>query len=81
MSPIHPLIRELLDWVSARPRTYEEAMEAWRSHCPRQTVWEDACIEGLIEVTGESVALTQRGAAMLQGRPTELDRLKAGPTW
>jgi hypothetical protein len=65
LSPIHPLVRELLDWVAARPRSYEEAMEAWRSHCPRHTVWEDACIEGLIEVTGDRVALTQRGAAML----------------
>jgi len=25
-------------------------MEAWRSNCPRHSVWEDAILEGLIEV-------------------------------
>jgi hypothetical protein len=25
---------ELLAWIAARPRTYAEAMEAWRSDCP-----------------------------------------------
>lgn len=24
-------------------------MEAWRTHCPRLSIWEDACIDGLIE--------------------------------
>jgi hypothetical protein len=58
--------RELLQWVARQPRTYEEAMEAWRSHCPRHTTWEDACLEGLIEVVGNSVTLTPSGAARLQ---------------
>jgi hypothetical protein len=62
-----PLVRELLAWVSARPRTYEETMEAWRSHCPRQTAWEDACIEGLIVVEDARVTLTARGRARLNG--------------
>ena len=37
---------ELLDWVSIRPRTYPETMEAWQSHCPRLLIWEDALLEG-----------------------------------
>jgi hypothetical protein len=58
-------MRELLEWVAARPRTYDEAMEAWRSHCPRHTPWEDATIEGLIEVVGQRVVLTDRGRTLL----------------
>ena len=47
---INPLLRELLTWISERPRTYEETMQAWRSTCPRHTVWEDACMDGYVEV-------------------------------
>ena len=69
---INPLILELLTWVSSRPRTYEEAMEAWRTTCPRHSVWEDACIAGLIEIVDRgdtrnksTVTLTPRGRAVL----------------
>jgi hypothetical protein len=60
---------ELLSWLSARPRTYTDAMEAWRSHCPRLTVWEDALIDGLIKVerAGARVVLTPLGERALQG--------------
>jgi len=67
------LMREFLTWVSARPRSYAEAMEAWRSNCPRHTVWEDALVGGLIQVEGTGslrqskvkVSLTPRGRALL----------------
>jgi hypothetical protein len=63
------LMLEFLIWVSSRPRTYDEAMEAWQSHCPRQTIWEDAIIEGLIEINrqpnDQEVMLTPRGEAIL----------------
>ena len=67
---LHPLTRELLVWIASRPRTYDEAMEAWRSHCPRHSTWEDACIEGLVEVVsygiGPSVVvLTAQGKSTL----------------
>ena len=45
-----PLTLELLSWISTRPRTYAEAMEAWRSTCPRHSVWEDALVDRLIEI-------------------------------
>jgi hypothetical protein len=61
-----PLIRELLEWIVARPRTYGETMEAWRSHCPRQTAWEDACLAGFVEVVGDAVVLTEQGRAALK---------------
>ena len=61
------LLLEFLTWVADRPRTYEEAMDAWQSHCPRQTIWEDAIIDGLIKIAGTSqpqgsmILLTERG--------------------
>jgi hypothetical protein len=72
--PVSLLMLQFLDWVSSRPRTYAEAMEAWRTSCPRQSVWEDALTDGLIEIDGGpsqlSVALTPRGRAILDGSRT-----------
>ena len=66
-----PLILELLAWVAARPRSYEETMEAWRTSCPRNPAWEDATTDGLIEVLpgvgihSATVRLTPSGLAVL----------------
>lgn len=62
------LMLQFLTWVADRPRTYGDVMEAWRSTCPRMTVWEDAIIEGLVclENGGQrAVSLTPRGHALL----------------
>ena len=40
-------------------------MEAWRSSCPRHSVWEDAVDEGLVRVTGGVVTLSPHGRAAL----------------
>jgi hypothetical protein len=64
--------RELLVWVARCPRTYADAMAAWRSSCPRFTVWEDALDAGLVRVertdaSGEAViSLTPRGWTVLE---------------
>jgi hypothetical protein len=66
------LTLEFLAWIDSRPRTYAEAIEAWRSSCPRHPVWDDALIEGLIriesaETMGRSVViLTPRGKALIR---------------
>jgi hypothetical protein len=66
------LMREFLMWVDCRRRSYAEAMDAWRSNCPRHTVWEDALADGLIQVEGDGtlnealVSLTARGKAVLE---------------
>ena len=68
-----PLTIELLAWVAARPRTYGETMDAWRTSCPRTPIWEDATSDGLIEVlpngrggpNGATVRLTPFGRAVL----------------
>jgi hypothetical protein len=67
------LIRQLVDWAQAKPRTYGEAMEAWPSSCPALTIWEDALAERLIEVRGvtgagtrgSEVRVTEAGRALL----------------
>ena len=69
--PVSLLMREFLIWVASRPRTYAETMEAWRSTCPRHTVWEDAFIGGFVQIEGDGrlaqaeVTLTPRGRAAL----------------
>lgn len=65
---------EFLSWVHNRPRTYDEAMEAWQSHCPRQTIWEDAIIESLIQINPQphshnpAATLTAGGKSLLNGK-------------
>jgi hypothetical protein len=60
---------ELLSWLDLRQRSYDEAIEAWKSHCPRLTIWDDALIDGLIRIVrgtgGSTVCLTERGRAAL----------------
>jgi hypothetical protein len=70
---LSPATRELLAWLSIRPRGYAETMEAWGTHCPRLAAWEDALASGLVEVrrnVRESAAqLTPRGRAELAAEP------------
>jgi hypothetical protein len=58
-APLSGAMREFLVWVAFRPRTYADSMEAWGSHCPRFTLWEDALDMGLI-VVGPGLASTSR---------------------
>jgi hypothetical protein len=65
------LMFDLLDWISSRPRTYAETMDAWRSNCPRLLVWEDALLAGLVRVASSRVELTPVGEAALEARKVE----------
>jgi len=71
---VSPLRIEFLNWVASRPRTYAEAMEAWRSHCPRYPVWDDTLSDGLIQIEGRGgpgqsiVSLTSKGKSLLGHR-------------
>jgi hypothetical protein len=66
------LTLQLMAWVSDRPRTYGEVMEAWTTTCPRMPIWEDAVSDGLVRVEGEGrmrercVSVTARGRALLR---------------
>jgi hypothetical protein len=68
VEPPPALLHELLDWIAARPRSYDDAIEAWRSNCPRHPVLDDAFTDGLIAVAAKSVVLTEAGRAQRAGR-------------
>ena len=74
-NPSRHLTLQFLAWIGEAPRPYGEVMDAWRTSCPRLSIWEDAVADGLVEVRGgrgamreRVVALTGRGRALLQGR-------------
>jgi hypothetical protein len=67
------LMKQFLGWIAHRPRTYSEVLEAWRSSCPRQCVWEDALADALVQIERGAtidqsrVTLTARGSCILHG--------------
>jgi hypothetical protein len=65
---LEPLILDMMEWLNNAPRTYPEVMDAWRTSCPRLTVWEDAVDQGLVARGGERdvVVVTQDGEQMLR---------------
>lgn len=70
---INALMLDMLEWLARAPRPYAEAIEAWRTSCPRLTVWEDAMEEGVIENRraadgGLFVSATRKGLEMLRAR-------------
>ena len=67
------LIADLVEWVEKRPRTYDEVMQAWRTSCPRLTIWEDTVDRAYVRrvPTGRGAALvvaTDAGRAFLRAR-------------
>jgi len=69
-SIIDPLVLDLVEWVSKEPRLYAEMLDAWRTSCPRLTVWEEACDRGLVKRTssadGTVVVVTEPGRRLLR---------------
>ncbi|MBL8699030.1 MAG: hypothetical protein JNK67_11695 [Alphaproteobacteria bacterium] len=63
------LTLQFLAWIDEAPRSYAETMDAWRTSCPRLSVWEDATIAGLVRLTSDeraTVVLTDIGRARLR---------------
>jgi hypothetical protein len=83
--PAHALTLQFLAWVGEAPRTYAQAMEAWRSTCPRLSIWEDAILDGLVAFAGGAtrdqsrVTLTPKGRARLGAPAAEMPRTAAAP--
>ncbi len=46
---LDPLVFDLVEWVAREPRRYGDVMDAWRTSCPRLTVWEDATDRGFVK--------------------------------
>lgn len=64
---------QFLEWLSERPRTYGETMDAWRTSCPRLSIWEDALSAGLVRLgqgrfRDRQVIMTPRGRSLLLSR-------------
>jgi hypothetical protein len=64
------LVLDMVEWIASRPRSYAEAMDAWRTSCPRLQIWEDTFDLGLVarEHRGRSetaVTVTPAGQAFL----------------
>lgn len=66
------LLLQLLAWVDARPRTYGETMDAWRTACPRMPIWEDATDGGLVEIAAGDGAGFHRSIVRLTASGREL---------
>ena len=56
---------QLLAWIAEGPRTYAETMDAWRTSCPRLSIWEDAIADGLVRIARGRVELTAVGDELL----------------
>ncbi len=62
------LVLDMIEWISDGPRPYKDVMDAWRTSCPRLTVWEDAVDHGFVarRNTDAHVAVTDKGMALLR---------------
>ena len=66
--PISALAQQFLAWVELSPRTYGDAMEAWRTTCPRMTVWEDAVSARFVRLENGGAMRDARVVLTPQGR-------------
>lgn len=68
---LDPLILDLVEWVAREPRLYPDLIDAWRTSCPRLTVWEDAVDRGLLRREGvrlseTKIHVTEKGLSFLK---------------
>ncbi|KAA0078099.1 hypothetical protein [Tardiphaga sp. P9-11] len=68
---LDPLILDLLEWIAREPRSHADVLDAWRTSCPRLTVWEDCIDRGFatrMHITGHGsiVQVTAAGLSFLQ---------------
>jgi hypothetical protein len=63
------LTLQFLDFVAIGTRIYGDTMEAWRSICPRLSIWEEAVRDGLVR--------SENGGAMKSSRIVLIDRGRA----
>lgn len=66
----YPLVLDFVEWIATEPRPYDEVMDAWRTSCPRLTIWEDAVDRGLVATerngAGTVVRVTSLGRDLLE---------------
>ncbi len=59
------LTAQMLAWIAERPRSYADTIEAWKTSCPRLSIWEDALADDLVRVERGTVVLTAAGSELL----------------
>ena len=67
---LDPLVRDLVEWIAKEPRRHVEVIDAWRTSCPRLTVWEEAMERGyvtreFVPGQGAMIAITPAGQKLL----------------
>jgi hypothetical protein len=76
------LVLDFVEWIAAGPRRYGDVMEAWKTSCPRLTIWEDAIDQGLVQrcrIDGElSIETTDCGRALLAKTRKSLQCIQGG---
>ena len=71
MSEADPLVLDFVEWIAREPRAYSEVVGAWKTSCPRLTIWEDAADGGYVARAsvaglGLVVTVTEDGAKFLR---------------
>jgi hypothetical protein len=66
-----PLVLDFVEWIAREPRAYSEVIGAWKTSCPRLTIWEDAADLGLVAREtiagfGMVISVTEAGEALLR---------------
>jgi hypothetical protein len=82
---LDPLILDLLEWIAREPRSYADVIEAWRTSCPRLTVWEDSVDRGFAareHSQGRDVVirLTAAGRDFLCAHRRTVDEVQPAPS-
>src|SRR5947209_18926963 len=82
---LDPLILDFLEWLAPNPRPYAEVMEAWRTSCPRLTVFEDSIDRGFVaraasNGAGRMVAITRAGSDFLADNRMAPSGLRPAPS-
>jgi hypothetical protein len=80
---LDPLILDLLEWIARASRSYADVLDAWRTSCPRLTVWEDCIDRGYATREHHAgrevmVGLTQAGRDFLRAHGRMASDQQAG---
>ena len=62
------LTTQMLEWLDEQPRSYAETLDAWKTSCPRLSIWEDALADRLIRIEAGRVHVTPAGRALIAER-------------
>ena len=78
---LDPLVLDFVEWVAGEQRSYADVLDAWKTSCPRLTVWEEASERGFVmrlhvPRQGVFIGVTPAGRTFLRehGRPLRLSQ-------